>query len=149
MTTLSNVVHVNVAIHNVDSTLFNVVHFNVEIHNIVSMLIWHCPTSRRRINQKTTLKQRSNVCWVSSLSLFLGLWIRNEKYAVYGNMEIRKSWKRSGYNIYYFMTYTYCNTRFFLCPTTPQYLTESIHQVDTTDTFDKYSGEMFSSHSGI
>ena len=42
---------------------FDVVNFNVEIHNVVSTLIWRCPTSRRRINQNTTLKQRWNVCW--------------------------------------------------------------------------------------
>ena len=58
VSTLPNVVHVNVEIHNVDLTLLDVVNFNVEIHNVVSRLIWHCPTSRRRVNQKTTLKQR-------------------------------------------------------------------------------------------
>ena len=41
--------------------LFDVENSNVEIHNVVSTLIWCCPTSRRRINQKTTLKQRWNV----------------------------------------------------------------------------------------
>ena len=64
VSTLSNVVHVNVEIHNIDSTLLDVVHFNVEIHNVVSTLIWRCTTTRRLINQKTTLKQRWNVCWV-------------------------------------------------------------------------------------
>ena len=44
--------------------LFDVANSNVEIRNVVSTLIWRCPTSRRRINQKTTLKQRWNVCWV-------------------------------------------------------------------------------------
>ena len=58
VSTLSNVVHVNVEIHNVDSTLLDVVNFNVEIHNVVSTLIWRYPTSRRRINQKTTLKRQ-------------------------------------------------------------------------------------------
>ena len=72
VSTLSNVVHVNVEIHSVDSTLLDVVNFNVEIHNVVSTLIWHCLTSWRRINQKATLKQRWNVCWVQGL-------IKNEK----------------------------------------------------------------------
>ena len=58
VSTLSNVVHVNVEIHNVDSTLLDVVNFNVEIHNVVSTLIGRCLTSRRRVNQKTTSKQR-------------------------------------------------------------------------------------------
>ena len=66
VSTLSNVVYVNVEIYNVDSTLLDAVHFSFEIHNVVSTLIWHCPTSRRRINQKTTLKRRWNVCWVGS-----------------------------------------------------------------------------------
>ena len=33
--------------------------------SVVSRLIWHCPTSRHHINQKTSLKQHQNVCWVS------------------------------------------------------------------------------------
>ena len=32
--------------------------------------------------------------------------IRNGNYAIYGNTEIGKIWKRRGHNIYYFMTYT-------------------------------------------
>ena len=60
---LSNVVHINVEWHNVDSTLFDIVNSNVEMHNIVSTLIWRCPTSRRHVNQKTTLKQRWSDCW--------------------------------------------------------------------------------------
>ena len=67
VSTLSNVVYINVEIRNVDSTLFNVVNSKVEIHNVVSMLTWGCPTSRHRINQKTTLKQCWNACWVSNL----------------------------------------------------------------------------------
>ena len=61
-TTSSNVVHINVEIRKVDLTLFNVTS-NIEIHNVVLTLVWHCPTSRRQINQKTMLKQRWNVCW--------------------------------------------------------------------------------------
>ena len=64
VSTLSKVDHVSVEIHNVDSTLLDVVHFNVEIHNVVSTLIWCCPMSRLRINQKTKLNRRWNVCWV-------------------------------------------------------------------------------------
>ena len=47
-------------------TLFNVVNSNADVRNIVSTLIWCCTTSRRRINLKTTSKQRWNVCWVVS-----------------------------------------------------------------------------------
>ena len=60
--TLSNIVHINVEIHEVGLTLFDVVNSNFEIH-VVSTLIWRCPKPRRHINQKTMLKQRSNVCW--------------------------------------------------------------------------------------
>ena len=56
---LSNVVNVNIEVNNVYSTLFNIFNFNVDIHNVTSTLIWQCPTSRRRINVTTTLKQ----CW--------------------------------------------------------------------------------------
>ena len=63
VSTLSNVAHINVEIHNVDSMLFDVVNSNVEIRNVVSTLIGGCTTSRRHVNQKTTLKQRGNVCW--------------------------------------------------------------------------------------
>ena len=61
---LSNVVQLNVEKHNVVSTLFYVVNFNVDIHNNVSTLIGRCVTSRRHTNPKTTLNRRWNVCWV-------------------------------------------------------------------------------------
>ena len=64
VSTLSDIAHIKVQIHNVASTLFDVVNSNVEIHNVVSTLIWGCIKSWRHINQKTTLKQRWNVCWV-------------------------------------------------------------------------------------
>ena len=57
-----NVIQIKVEIDNINLTLFNVVTFNVDVHNVVSTLIWHCTTSRRHINLKTTLKRRSNVC---------------------------------------------------------------------------------------
>ena len=60
---LSNVVQFNVEKHSVVSTLFYVVNFSVEIHNIVSKLIWRCATSRRHINPKTMWNRRWNVCW--------------------------------------------------------------------------------------
>ena len=65
--TLSNVVQFNVEIYNVVSTLLNVVNFNVDVHNVVSTLIWRCATSRRHINLKTTLNRRWNVCWVNCI----------------------------------------------------------------------------------
>ena len=67
VSTLSNVVQFNVEIHNVVSTLLNVVDFNVDVRNVVSTLIWRCATSRRHINLKATLKQRWNVCWECNL----------------------------------------------------------------------------------
>ena len=63
VSTFTNVVKLDIENGNVVSTLYNVVHVNVEIHNVALTLIWRCPASRRRINQKTTLKQRWNVCW--------------------------------------------------------------------------------------
>ena len=50
VSTLSNVVQFKVVIHNIVSTLLNVVNFNVDVHNIVSTLVWRCVTSRRHIN---------------------------------------------------------------------------------------------------
>ena len=62
--TLSNVVLFNIKKHNVVSKLFYVVNFNFDIHNVVSTLIWRCATSWRHIDLKTTLKRRWNVCGV-------------------------------------------------------------------------------------
>ena len=64
--TLSNVIQFNVEKHNVVSMLFYAVNFNVDIRNVVSTLVWRCATSRRHINLKSTLNQRWNVCWVWS-----------------------------------------------------------------------------------
>ena len=69
VSTLSNVVQFNVEIHKVVSTLSNVVNFNVDVHNVVSTLIWRCATSWRHINLKTTMNWRWNVCWVSTVVL--------------------------------------------------------------------------------
>ena len=63
VSTLPNVVQCKVEKHNVVSKLFYVVNFSVDVHNVVSTLIWHCTTSRRHINPKTTLSRRWNVCW--------------------------------------------------------------------------------------
>ena len=73
VSTFTNVVNLDVENDNVVSTLLVVVHFNVEIHNVVSTLIWCFPTSRRRINQKTTLKQHWNVCWEVSVHVKITL----------------------------------------------------------------------------
>ena len=66
VSTLSNVIQFNVEKHKVVSTIFNVVNFNVDVHNAGSPLIWGCATSRRHINLKTTLNRRWNVCWACS-----------------------------------------------------------------------------------
>ena len=73
VSTLPNVVKIDVENDNVVSTLpnvvqfkveiDNVVNFNVDVHNVVSTLIWRCVTSRRHINLKSTLNWRWNVCW--------------------------------------------------------------------------------------
>ena len=64
VSTLPNVVQFNVEINNVVSTLLNVVNFNIDVHNVVSTLIWLCATSHRYINLKTTLNRRWNISWV-------------------------------------------------------------------------------------
>ena len=75
----NNVVKLEVE-NGIVSTLSNVVHVNVGNtqcwFDVVLSCKFHCwntqrffnvgPTSRRRINQKTTLKQRWNVCWANS-----------------------------------------------------------------------------------
>ena len=63
VSTLSNVNQFNVEIHNVVSKFLNVVNFNVDVHNIVSTLIWRCATSRHHINLNKTLNRRWNTCW--------------------------------------------------------------------------------------
>ena len=64
VSTLSNVVQFNVEKRNVVPTLFYVVNFNVDIHNVVSTLVWRCATSRRHINLESTMNRHWNVCWV-------------------------------------------------------------------------------------
>ena len=68
VSTWPNVAHINLYIQYVDSTLLHVVNSNVEMRNVVSTLIWGCTTSLHHINQKITLKQRWNVCWVFTIT---------------------------------------------------------------------------------
>ena len=90
VSTLSNAdAHINAEIHNTDSTLLDNVNSNVEIHNAISMLVLRCPTSRHRINQKTTLKQRWNVYWVCCRFMFFILHF----------FVMQIWWKYSGINI--------------------------------------------------
>ena len=64
VSTLPNVVKINVKKHNDVSTLFFVVNFNVELHNVFSTLIWRCVMPRRHINLKAMLNRGLNVSWV-------------------------------------------------------------------------------------
>ena len=63
VSTLPNVLKIDVENDNIVSTLSNAVRFNVDVHNVVSTLIWRCGTSRRHINLKPTLNRRWNICW--------------------------------------------------------------------------------------
>ena len=64
VSTLSYVVNTNNEIDNVNLTLFNVVNLNDNMQNFVSTLIWHSPASQRHITLATTLRQRWKVSWV-------------------------------------------------------------------------------------
>ena len=91
---LSNVVNFNVEIGNVDSMLFNVVNFNVDIHNVVTTLIWHCPTLRRHITLTTTLRQCWNVFWVlKNVAKRLHNFVKFIKLKTYIFSRIPLNWK--------------------------------------------------------
>ena len=66
VSTLSNVVQINVEMENIDLTLLNIVNLNFEAHNVVSTLIWRCAMYWRHIDLKATLKRRWNGCWGNS-----------------------------------------------------------------------------------
>ena len=94
VSTLPNFVKINVEIDNVDSTLLNVVNFYVDIHNVVSTLISRCATSRRHMNLKTTLNRRFWVTFGLSrcfkrepgLKIFISLY-GEEKYSIHKRTE--------------------------------------------------------------
>ena len=67
VSSLFNVVQFNAEIYNVVSALLNVANFNFDVHNIAATLIWRCVTLRRHINLKTMLNRRWNYCWVMSI----------------------------------------------------------------------------------
>ena len=81
VSTVSNVIQFNFEIYNVVSTLLNVVNFNVDARNVFSTLIWCCGTLRRHINLKKTLNRRWNVCWGRSC-----LWILAVLWTIYLNI---------------------------------------------------------------
>ena len=71
VSTLSNNVQFNVEMYSFVSTLLNVANFNIDVHNFVSTLIWRRATSRRHINLKSTLNRGWSVCWDTTTSLHL------------------------------------------------------------------------------
>ena len=79
VSTLSNVVQVNVEKH-------NVVNFNVDIHNVVTMLLWRCATSRRHIKLKTTLNRCWNACMVDIVRCQDETW-KSQKYNSIDNLQ--------------------------------------------------------------
>ena len=83
VSTLSNVVQINVEIHKVVSTLLNVLIYNVDVHNVVSTLIWRFEMPWRQIKLKTTMNQRWNVSWVATFPRRLKCSVRQNS-----------SWKR-------------------------------------------------------
>ena len=84
VSTLSNVVQFNIELYGIVSTLLNVVNFKVDVRNVVSTLVWRCAMSRRHINLKTTLNRRWNVCWVCILYNYVS-YIADIYYRDYSN----------------------------------------------------------------
>ena len=109
VSTLLNVVKIDVENDNVVSTLLNLVNYNFDVNNVVSTLIWRCAMSRRHINLKTTLSQRWSVCWVHfsikkgrapvsmhCLISFLEIWkLNNHKFSAWD------CWCCYGHEIYF------------------------------------------------
>ena len=82
VSTLSNFVQFNFEKHNVVSMLFNVVNFNVNVRNVVSTLIWRCATLRHHINLKTSSNRRWNVCWDCMPSSRLSNYIETKLWTI-------------------------------------------------------------------